>query len=95
LYLLIYKNVNNKQGDFTMFSFIKSIFGSKPADAANEVPYKVETPVEAPAVQQPTPVAEKAAEVIVKSVAKAAPKKPAPKKPAVKKGPRKPKSTKL
>ena len=77
-----------------MFSFIKSIFGSKPADAANEVPYKVETPVEAPAIQQTTPVAEKAAEVIVKSVAKSAPKKPAPKKPAVKKGPRKPKSTK-
>ena len=76
-----------------MFSFIKSIFGSKPADAANEVPYKVETPVEA-AVQQTTPVAEKAAEVVVKSVAKPTPKKPTPKKPAVKKGPRKPKSTK-
>ena len=77
-----------------MFSFIKNIFGSKPADAANEVPYKVETSIEAPAVQHPTPVAEKAAEVVVKSVAKPAPKKPASKKPAVKKGPRKPKSTK-
>ena len=77
-----------------MFSFIKSIFGSKPVDAANEVPYKVETPVEAPAVQQPTPVAEKAAEAIVKSVAKPTPRKPAPKKPAIKKGPRNPKSTK-
>jgi hypothetical protein len=74
-----------------MFSFIKSIFGSKPADTANEVPYKVETPVEAPAVQQPTPVAEKAAEVIVQSVAKPA-KKTASKKPAAKKGPRKPKA---
>jgi outer membrane biosynthesis protein TonB len=89
LYLLIYKNVNNKQGDFTMFSFIKSIFGSKPADAANEVPYKVETPVEAPAVQQPTPVAEKVAEVIVKSVAKPAPKKSAVAKPKIKPSPRK------
>jgi hypothetical protein len=74
-----------------MFSFIKSIFGSKPVDAANEVPYKVETPVDAPAVQQPTPVAEKATEVIVKSIAKPA-KKTAPKKPTAKKGPRKPKA---
>lgn len=77
-----------------MFSFIKSIFGSKPADAANEVPYKVETPVEAPVIQQSTPAAEKAAEVVVKSIAKPTPKKPISKKPAVKKGPRKPKSTK-
>ena len=72
-----------------MFSFIKSIFGSKPVDAANEVPYKVETPVEAPAVQQTTPVAEKAAEVIVKSVAKPAPKKSAVTKPKIKPSPRK------
>ena len=75
-----------------MFSFIKSIFGSKPADAANEVPYKVETPVEAPAVQQPTSVAEKAAEVIVKSVAKPTPKKSAVAKPKIKSSQRKSKS---
>lgn len=74
-----------------MFSFIKNIFGSKPADAANEVPYKVETSIEAPAVQHPTPVAEKAAEVVVKSIVKPT-KKAAPKKPAAKKGLRKPKA---
>ena len=75
-----------------MFSLLKKIFGSKPAEATQPeaAPYKVEV---APA---PTPVAEKAAEAVVKSVAKpakkTAPKKPAGTKPAVKKGPRKPKS---
>ena len=87
IYLLGYKNVNTKQGDFTMFSLLKKIFGSKPADAANEAPYKVEVP----ATPAPTPVAEKATEAAVKSVAKPA-KKAAPKKPAAKKGPKKPKS---
>ena len=74
-----------------MLSLLKKIFGSKPADTANEVPYKVEVPA--------TPVAEKATEAVVESIAtpvkKAAPKKPvAPKKPAAKKGPRKPKQSK-
>jgi len=65
-----------------MIGFIKKLFGSKPAEAnaAPEVPYKVETPV------APTPVAEKATEAVVTSIAKPA------KKPAPKKAPRKPKS---
>ena len=74
-----------------MFGFIKKLFGGKVEEASAPVPYKVDAP-------KATPVAEKAAEAVVKSVAKApakqAPKKQgAPKKPAgVKKGPRKPKS---
>jgi hypothetical protein len=76
-----------------MIGFIKKLFGSKPAEAttAPEVPYKVEAPV------APTPVAEKASEAVVTSIAKPA-KKPAPKKPAgqkpaaPKKAPRKPRS---
>jgi hypothetical protein len=73
-----------------MLGFIKKLFGGK-EEVAAPAPYKVE---EAKA----TPVVEKAAEAMVKSVAKApakqAPKKQgAPKKPAgAKKGPRKPKS---
>lgn len=91
---MINKNVNNKQGDFTMFSLLKKIFGSKPAEATQPeaAPYKIETAVSV----EPTPVAEKATEAVVKSVAKPA-KKTAPKKsqgpkPASKKGPRKPKA---
>jgi hypothetical protein len=91
LYLLIYKNVNNKQGDFTMISLLKKLFGSKPAEVAQSeaAPYKVET---APA---PTPVAEKAAEAVVTSIAKPA-KKAVTKKPATAKpkAPRKPKTSK-
>jgi hypothetical protein len=74
---MLRKNVNNKQGDFTMFSFIKKIFGSKPAEVEVVAPYKVEAKVE-----QSTPVAEKAVEAVVKSVAKPAVKKAAPKKKA-------------
>jgi hypothetical protein len=74
-----------------MLSFIKKIFGSTPAEATQPeaAPYKVET----------APVASKATEAVVKSVAKPA-KKTAPKKQGgakptgAKKGPRKPKSTK-
>jgi hypothetical protein len=75
-----------------MFSILKKIFGSKPAEAAQPeaAPYKVEV---APA---PTPVAEKATEAVVASIVKpakkTAPKKPQGSKPATKKGPRKPKS---
>jgi hypothetical protein len=68
-----------------MLSLLKKIFGSKPADTANEAPYKVEVPA--------TPVAEKATEAVVESIAKPV-KKAAPKKPAAKKGPRKPKQSK-
>ena len=74
-----------------MLGFIKKIFGGKVEEAAAPAPYKVEEP-------KATPVAEKAAEAVIKSVAKTpakqAPKKQvAPKKPAgAKKGPRKPKS---
>jgi hypothetical protein len=76
-----------------MIGFIKKLFGSTPAEATQPeaAPYKVET--------APAPVAEKATEAVVKSVAnpakKTTPKKPANAKPAgAKKGPRKPKSTK-
>lgn len=69
-----------------MLNLLKKIFGSKKAETQPEAaPYKVEAPA-------PSPVAEKAAEAVIKSVAptkkKAAPKKPA----APKKGPHKPKS---
>ena len=69
-----------------MIEFIKKLFGSKPAEVTQPeaVPYKVEV------APTPTPIAEKATEAVVKSVAKPAPKKPAPAKP---KAPRKPKST--
>jgi hypothetical protein len=74
-----------------MLSLLKKIFGSKPAEVAQPeaAPYKVET---APA---PTPVAEKATEAVVASIAKPA-KKAAPKKPATakSKAPRKPKTSK-
>jgi hypothetical protein len=94
LYLLIYKNVNNKQGDFTMISLLKKLFGSKPAEIAQPeaAPYKVEVQPE------PTPVAEKATEAVVASIVKpakkTAPKKPQGSKPATKKAPRKPKASK-
>lgn len=77
-----------------MFSLLKKIFGSKPKEETQPeaAPYKVETVVSA----EPTPVAEKAAEAVIKSVAKpakkAAPKKSQGSKPATKKGPRKPKA---
>jgi hypothetical protein len=75
-----------------MFSILKKIFGSKPAEVTQpeDAPYKVEA---APA---PTPVSEKATEAVVASIAtpakKTAPKKPQGSKPATKKSPRKPKS---
>lgn len=79
-----------------MFGFIKKLFGGK-AETQAECPYKVEA---APAAEPaPTPVAQKATEAAVKSVAKPAKaKKPASPKPAAKKpagakkGPRKPKA---
>ena len=49
-----------------MFGFIKKLFGSTPVETAAEAPYKVETV---------TPVAEKASEAVVKSIASPAPKK--------------------
>jgi hypothetical protein len=73
-----------------MLGFIKKLFGGNVEEAA-PAPYKVEAPKE-------TSVSEKAAEAVVKSVAKTpakqAPKKQgAAKKPAgAKKSPRKPKS---
>ncbi len=88
-----------------MFGFIKKLFGGK-AETQAECPYKVETPAPQDladiAIAQrpaPTPVAQKATEAAVKSVAKPAKaKKPASPKPAAKKpagakkGPRKPKA---
>ena len=68
-----------------MINFIKNLFGSKPVETVAEVPYKVEAVA-------PTPVAEKATQAVVESIAPA--KKPAAKKaPAVKK-PRAPKVAK-
>jgi hypothetical protein len=78
-----------------MIEFIKKLFGSKPAEVTQPeaVPYKVEALVDTADIaiaQLPTPIAEKATEAVVKSVAKSAPKKSA----AVKKprAPRKPKA---
>ena len=65
--------------DTIMLSLLKKLFGSKPEETkVEEAPYKVETP---------TPVAEKASQAVVESIAPAK-KKPAPKKaPAAKKAP--------
>ena len=75
-----------------MINFFKNLFGSKPAEAVVEVPYKVEEP--APAA---TPVAEQATQAVVESIAPAkkapAKKAPAKKAPAAKK-PRTPKAAK-
>ena len=74
-----------------MIGFIKKLFGAKPVEVAQEVPYKVDAQAEAPA---PTPVAEQATQAVVESIAPA--KKAAAKKPAAKKSnkPRKPKAPK-
>jgi len=75
-----------------MLKLLAKLFGAKPAAPAEaEAPYKVEAPAvkeEAPA----TPVAEKATQAVVESIAPA--KKPRAKKPAAPKKPstRKPKS---
>ena len=81
-----------------MLGLIKKLFGAKPAEATQPeaAPYKVETQVAAPE-PTPTPVAEKATEAVVQSIAKPAKKAPvkkaAPKKEAApKKSGRKPKA---
>ena len=57
--------------DTIMLSLLKKLFGSKPEETkVEEAPYKVEAP---------TPVAEKASQAVVESIAPAK-KKPAPKK---------------
>lgn len=80
-----------------MLGLLKKLFGGKQEVVAAEVPYKVEAP---------TPVAEKATQAVVESIApaaevKAQPKKkaapkpkaaPAVKKPAAPKKPRAPKT---
>jgi hypothetical protein len=76
-----------------MLSFIKKIFGSKPAETVAEVPYKVEAVIDTADIaiaQLPTPVAEQAVEAVVKSVAPV--KKPAPKKQQFAKKPAAPKT---
>ncbi len=85
-----------------MLGLLKKLFGGKPAEATAEAPYKVEAkPVEDFAdiaiAQRPSPVAEKATEAAVESIAKPAKKAPAkkaaPKKEAAPKKPgRKPKA---
>ena len=79
-----------------MLGLLKKLFGGKPAEATAEAPYKVEAPVAA-LEPVPTPVAEKATEAAVESIAKPAKKAPAkkaaPKKEAAPKKPgRKPKA---
>lgn len=80
-----------------MLSFIKKIFGSKPAETVAEVPYKVEAKSfedtsDIAIAQRPAPVAQPAAEAVVKPVAPA--KKPAPKKQQFAKKPAAPKTAK-
>jgi hypothetical protein len=68
----------------TMLSFLKKIFGSKPAEST-AVPYKVESPVvEAPKVEQfpfPAPAEKKTADKKPAAKAKTARKSRAPKTP--------------
>ena len=73
-----------------MIKFFKKLFG-KTEPVVQEVPYKVETPVVEEVKIAPTPVAEKATEAAVKSVAKPARAKKQSAKP---KAPRKPKAPK-
>jgi hypothetical protein len=71
-----------------MIKFLKNLFGVKPAEPAVEAPYKVEAP---------TPVAEKATEAVVTSIAPVAEKPakaPRAKKPAAMKAPKAPKAPK-
>ena len=83
-----------------MIKFIKSFFGKK-EEVTAEAPYKVEQPAQTYESLKPEPVtkpvAEQAAEAVVKSIAPA--KKPRAKKPtapkvAKPKAPRKPKAPK-
>jgi hypothetical protein len=71
------KTLNMSSRRITMLSFLKRIFGAKPAEPT-AAPYKVEEVAQFPF---PKPVTEK------KPVPKA--KKPAAKKPAAKKAPKK------
>lgn len=68
-----------------MLSFLKKIFGSKPAAESAPVPYKVESPVvEAPKVEQfpfPAPAEKKTADKKPAVKAKTARKPRAPKAP--------------
>lgn len=90
-----------------MLGLLKKLFGGKPAETTAEAPYKVEA---APVIRDtadiaiaqmpapaPTPVAEKATEAAVESIAKPAKKAPAkkaaPKKEAAPKRGRKPKAS--
>ena len=70
-----------------MLSFLKKIFGSKPAETTQPeaAPYKIEIT---------TPVAVQASEVMIESVAPAK-KKPVAKKDAAPKAPRKPRTPKV
>ena len=81
-----------------MLGFIKKLFGAKPAveTQPEAAPYKVETPAAKVEAVNAQPVADKAVEAVVKSIAKPAAKKPAAKKPGGQKpkGPRKPKAPK-
>jgi len=69
-----------------MLGFIKKLFGAKPTveTQPEAAPYKVETPTTKVEAVNAQPVADKAVEAVVKSIAKPAASK-APKKPAAKK----------
>ena len=80
-----------------MLGFIKSLFGSKPAEPVVEVPYKVEAVVDTADVaiaQLPVPVAEVAPAPVVEAKSTPAKKAPAKKAPASKK-PRRPRAPKV
>jgi hypothetical protein len=84
-----------------MLGFIKSLFGSKPAEPVVEVPYKVEqsaTTTVQVEVPTPTPVVEQATAAIVESIVPAKPaakKTPAAKKAPASKKPRRPRAPKV
>lgn len=66
-----------------MLGLLKKMFGSKPVEAAPEVPYKVEAP--APSVAEQTAASkEKAVAAAKKSTAKKPPAAKTPRKPRVK-----------
>jgi len=104
MYIVAYLTLNSQQGDLPMLNALKKLFGIKPAEKQEqsaEVPYKVEAPItdyaDIAIAQRSAPVAEKATEAMVESVAPAkkapAKKAPAKKAPAAKK-PRAPKAAK-
>lgn len=71
-----------------MFSFLKKLFGVKPADAAAEAPYKVEAPTVVALGEPPATVVIVEGAGAVEVPAEKPAKKPRAKKPAGEKKPR-------